>query len=118
MPMTKAEPYLVIGGPLWFCCRQSAAPAGLDHAVPAGNRQVCHRYPGLRMLGLWPALPEWFELVDPAVCHQREEEMTVLDHVRPDVAPLPHNLIVQGPGRTFGARQGQWTELEFISSKE
>jgi hypothetical protein len=40
--------------------------------------------------------------------------MTVLDHVRPYVAPLLHNLIVKRPRWTFGVRQGEWTELELI----
>jgi len=35
---------------------------------------------------------EWLELVNPAICHQREKEVSVPDHVRSDGAPLLHNL--------------------------
>ena len=60
------------------------------------------------------ALLDRFELVDPAVCHQREKKMAVLDHVRPYVRPLLHDLIVHGRIGAHGARQRQRTELQLI----
>lgn len=42
-----------------------------------------------------------FELVDSAVGHQRQEEMTIQDEVGSNVAPLPHDLIVQGTSGHF-----------------
>lgn len=63
---------------------------------------------------LWLRLLDRFELVDPAVGHQREEEMTVFHDVRPDKAPLLHKVIVQGARRALGARQRQRPELELI----
>ena len=38
--------------------------------------------------------------------------MAVLDHIRPYVRPLLHNLIVHGLRGAHGARQRQWTEQE------
>ena len=68
---------------------------------------------GVRILwGLFD-LRDRFELIDPAVCHQREIEMTVLEQIRPNVAPLLHNLIERF-GLALGAREGQRTELKLI----
>src|SRR4029450_3460347 len=53
---------------------------------------------------------------DPSVRHQRQKKMPVLHHVRPDVAPLLHDLIMQGPRRALGTRQRQWTKLEGIGT--
>src|SRR5688572_8796377 len=72
----------------------------------------------MRPLGPTMALllgcPDRLELVNPTIRHQREEEMSVLGHVRPNETPLLHHLVVQGAGRALGARQRQWTKLKLI----
>lgn len=45
---------------------------------------------GIRLLGR----RNRFELVDSTVCHQREKQVTVLDHVRTHVAPVFDQPIV------------------------
>ena len=52
----------------------------------------------LRLLG------HRFEFVDPAVCHQREEQVTVLNHEGTDATPLLHDLIVQRSRRALATR--------------
>src|SRR5215468_344283 len=57
------------------------------------------------------------ELVDSAVHLQRQEQMTVPDDVRGDVAPLPDDLIVQRTRRALRARQCQRTELDLAGAR-
>ena len=45
------------------------------------------------------------ELVDSAIGHQRQKEVTILDDVRPDEAPMLDDRIVQRAGRAHGARE-------------
>src|SRR5262245_30750423 len=61
-------------------------------------------------------LHEWLELVDSAVCHQREEQMTVPDDVRSNIAPLLDDLIVQRTSWALRARQCQRAELDLASA--
>ena len=42
--------------------------------------------------------------------------MATLEHIGADVAPLLHDLIVQGPGRACGARQRQRAELQLAGA--
>ena len=99
---------------------QPGVPVGLrdhGHAGRGRRRRAAERGDELtgerlRRAGLSLRLHGRFELIDSAVCHQRQEEMAVPDDVRANVAPLFHDVIVQGAGRTRGACQRQRTELD------
>src|SRR5262245_27262424 len=54
------------------------------------------------------------ELVDSAVRHQCQKQMTVPDDIRPNVAPLLHEVIVQRTGQALRTRQRQRAELDLV----
>src|SRR5688572_20223973 len=51
------------------------------------------------------------ELIDAAVGHQRQEEVTIPDDVGPDEVPMLYDHIMQRPGRAHPSRESERTEL-------
>jgi hypothetical protein len=78
-----------------------ALPHGAIHLLTSGKESFAHR----------------LKLIDAAVRHQRQEEMTVFDDVRSDKLPLLDDLIMEGTGRARSAGERKQAELELIRSR-